>query len=659
MPYNQEKVNRDLVESDSSGSEFQKRLLELVKTRVKTSSDRMCQMHDSWDNNEYIYRGYRKMDKSDRDAMKDGEPNKIVVPITYAQTQTALSFLFSTFTQNENIFPLLGTGPEDSKFVFGMERDLAYQARRQKLSLRLYYWALDSLKHGFGVVKNEWGTESAKMRVQTQQPVGGMMNMLGAAFGRPMPTQLVETVQDVTTYEGNRLLNISPYAFYPDPSVSIARFQEGEFVFHEEDVARATLEAEEGKKYFGTAKIPKSISKDIFDQRSRRARGPFANSEQPSPTGYKGAGTEQTLCILTEGQLTLNPKHVRERYKIDIGDEDYPCKFLVSMANDQKIIRFEKWNYFHNEYGYSLFEFSPDHGSFFNAGLADTIYELQNIITFFLNSHIVNVRKIIANRFITDPDRVNMDDLKNGSLYIRTKGGTVDVAKVIQQVQTSDITRSHVEDMQTIMSITQLVTGISDNALGQYSAGRRSATEAKNVSAGSAARLKMHAMLMWMQGIEPLGRQWIANTRQWRTREIYANIVGDEIIDAPYEKVILADPAKLSGGYDFATFDPNMPLDRQFQAGMLKDLFSMLIAKPESMQLLNKNPMTLVEHIAKLYGIRNLRDFDMQPLQAQAAAAQAPQVQVVPDAQAKQLADQGAEQIDITGADVLRQLQGQ
>lgn len=649
MPYNQEKINRDLTENDSSTSDFQKRLMEVLRPRIKVSSDRMCQMHDSWDNNEYIYRGYRKMDKADRDAIKDGEPNKIIVPITFAQTQTALSFLFSTFTQNENLFSLSGTGPEDAKYVFGMERDLAYQARRQKMALRLYYWALDSLKHGFGVVKNDWGTQTAKMRVQVEQPAGGFMNQVGALFGRPMPMQMVETVQDVISYEGNRTVNVSPYAFYPDPSVAIARFQEGEFVFHEEDVSRATVEAEEGQKYFGTNKIPKTINQQVFDQRQRRARGPFANSDQSSPVSYKGGHGEQTLVILTEGQIVLNPKVVRERYKLDLGDENYPVKFLVTFANDQKIIRLERWNYFHNEFGYSLFEFSPDHGAFVNAGLADTIYELQNIITFFLNSHIVNVRKIIANRFIVDPDRVEMSDLKSGSIYIRTKGGTIDVSKVIQQVQTSDITRSHVSDMQDIMAITQLVTGISDNALGQYSSGRRSATEAKNVNAGAAARLKMHASLMWMQGIEPLGRQWLSNTRQWRSREIYGNIVGEEIKDAPYEQAILADPNKLAGGYDFASFDPNMPLDRQFQAGMLKDLFSLLVENPNSMAMLNKNPMPLVEYIAKLYGIKNLRDFDMTQLQQ-------PQVQVVPDDQARAAAAAGAQPVDMTGAAALQQM---
>ena len=161
----------------------------------------------------------------------------------------------------------------------------------------------------------------------------------------------------------------------------------------------------------------------------------------------------------------------------------------------------------------------------------------------------------------------------------------------------------------------------------------------------------MHAALMWNQGIDPLGRQWLANTRQWRTREVYGQIVGKEAAVAPFEKAILADPNSLAGGYDFMAFDPTMPLDRQFQAGMLKELFSMLVAKPDAMQMLNVNPMELLNHIAKLYNIRNLREFNLQPLTP-------PNVQVVSDEEAAEAAASGAEPVDVGGDQVLRQLAG-
>lgn len=620
MPYSQEKIDRDLVENDANASDFQKRVGEYCMAFVRASSDEMSKYYTNWDNNDFIYRGYRAIDRDDKDSIAKGEPPKIIVPITYAQTQTALSFIFSTFTQKKVLFELLSRGPEDEKGKLALETDIDYQMSYQKALFKLYCYLLDNFKYGFGVMKCDWTEKHCNMRVGKQVPkAGNLMAQVMKLFGQPAGPQQFETVESVEKileYQGSQLFNVSPYSFYPDPSVSMARFQQGKFVAHDEETSFADVSSEEGTEFFGTDKIPNTIPEEEMARRKRRTGASFkggtnANGVVPGP--QEGKESPIRVVVKTEVMFRMSEKTASKQFNWDCGTGSDPILWLAVFGNDRKLIKFKPAGYLHNDFNYVLSEFSPDNNSFYNPGLSDTIYELQNLITFFLNSHVVNVKKIIQNRFVGDPDKVNMSDVEGNAAFIRLRSSGLPIDKVLQQLQVFDVTKGHVQDMDTLVKMVQVVTGINENALGQYSSGRRSATEARSVNAGAAARLKMHAQLMWIQGIEPLGKQILANTRQGRTEDVWNKIVGDAAKDAPWNTTILADPSMIAGGYDFMPYDATLPSDKSFQAGVFKELLTELINNPQSMQLLNLNPVKLINHIAELYGIRNLKDYSLTP----------------------------------------------
>lgn len=653
---NQDKINQSLGEKNNESSLWQKNLCEQVRKWMSASATKMSTYHDEWDSNSYVYRGWRVADKQDVAAIKDGEPTKIIIPITYAQIQTALSFILSTYQQRKYFLELQGMGPEDVKPSMALTTDLTYQLNKQQFILRMYHWLLSALKLGFGVVRIEWDEQYAQVRVGRQVPDNTLSNMMGAMFGRQMPMKTVESVEEVLAYQGNSIRNVSPYGFYPDPSVTIANFQEGAFVGIEEEVSLLSVTGREGEIYFGTDKVPSTMRKQLFNERPRRVKGPF-DTQDDTPDPSKVRDGKADSCIRLEMEFTMSEKEATEMLGANFGSGTKPLKWLTTIINDQKVVRFEKKSYLHNRYNFELFESSPDSDSHFNSGIASTIGELQTIQNFFLNSHVVNVRKIIANRFVVDPGKVEMGDIHSGSLTIRTKGAQGDLSRVIQQLDMNDITKNHVADIEVLNQLIQLVTGVNENALGQYSSGRRSATEARSVNAGSAARLKMCAVLAWQQGIEPLGRQMLSNTRQWRSKEIYEMIVGEYALEAPYETTILADPTKLAGNYDFMPYEATLPSDRQYQANILQELFGLLVSNPNSMAMLNKNPMLLLNHIAQLYDIKNLNDFNMQPL-GPPGQMLPPKTEVVSDEAAAQAQDAGAPPVDPTGADALAQLIG-
>lgn len=657
MPFNtQDKIDRDLRENDSAASEFQRKVIEWVKPRLKAASDKMCDHHATWDQYDWIYRGYRVADRDDKEALAKGDPPKIIIPLTFAQVQTALGFVMSIYLQREHMFELRGMGPEDEAGKFALEEDLAYQLTRNQFPLKLYFWGLDTLKYGFGITKVDWEETRCKMRVQKKELITpNVFLRLAGMVGlkeKKLEYRTSESVEDVLEYQGNRINTVSPFSFYPDPDLPIAKFDEGAFVCHEEEVSIVSVEREEGTQYHGTDKIDK-FSKDLLESRRRRAGLGIQDGNASITTG---GNKEPTAMVRSEVQFVATGKEIKKNFDCDLDTKGtYAQKWVVVIGNDNKVIKFKPLGYLHNRYSYNITEYSPDANAFYNPGLAETIQELQNIVTFFLNSHIVNVKKIIANRLVGNPNFIDMDDVNANKTFIRTKGNPPgDISRYLQQLTVNDVTKNHVNDIQSLMSLVQVVTGVNENALGQYSSGRRSATEARNVNAGAAARLKMLATLNWTQGIEPLGRMLLANTRQGRTKEVYEQIVGKRALTAPFEQVVLADPSKIAGGYDFIPYDATLPSDRQNQAMVLQELFTALVSNPDTMVMLQKDPMKLLTHIAELHNIKNIDEFSLDPQQPLVS----PQAQVVPDEQAAAAVDAGAQPVDVGGNDLLRELAG-
>jgi hypothetical protein len=611
---NQEQINKDL---QKESSDFQKKVLSTCRAYLFKSGTAMTSLYDKWDTAERLYRGYRLDDKDDVVAKAKGQPPKIIIPVTYAQTQTVISFLMQQFASREYFYEFRPTSWEAAKGAEALAIDIQYQLTHSLFPYRQYCFMLDVIKYGFGVMKCEWRERFQKMRTRKEVAPSGLAAM-GAALGFNLEKKFEESVEDVLSYQGNELTNISPYHFFTDTSVSLANFQKGQFAAHSEEKSRTELRKDEGKFFFGTDKIPEGFAmEDVTTWNHRGFEG------YGSATGFSAAslpiGKEKSSSvILTEIIVHLVPKKYKEEYDVDIGDEDVPVKFLVVIANATKIIKFERYGYLHDQFPYVVGEFSPDSNSFYNPGMPETIKELQEMVSFMMNSHILNVKSMIQNRFIADPSKINIDDVKNNSVVIRLLQSGLPIDKVIQQLQQHDVTSSHIKDSDTLLRFIQLTTGINENALGQFAGGRRSATEARNVGAGASARLKLYSTLLWTMAFEPLGRLLLANTRQGRSPEVWQAILGQKLsTEAPFEQVVLANPSQLAGGYDLLPYDSTLPSEKVAQAGFLKELLVAGLSNPQAFAAFQLNPIKLLDQMALLMGVKQLENARITPEELQ------------------------------------------
>ncbi len=588
---------KKLLEAEEPTEELQE-LKELVCGHVKRSRQSMSKRYKKWDEHNDIYRGIRMPDKEDLEASEHNEPEKMVVPMSYAQIQTFVAFVFLLFKQNRRFFEFTATGGEDYDIVNDSEELLERDLRRNGWDSMLYQLLLDTSRFGLGVVKHWWSVEKQKAPVSIDPSESTAQ---GFTFQRAGET----SVQEFTKYEGNRLSNISPYNFFPDTRFPLSEWKKGAFVADETEWHEGQLKEWEADGLVAGIEHVGEMANDDWKVRKQNTRLD-AFSAYMSQNGHKEDG-DRVVCV-TECQLKIVPK------KYGVGIEDYPVNYLIQVANDDRIIRAEPLGYLHDEWTYDVSQFSPDIHQKIGESLADVIGSLQDVVSYLINSRLMSVRRSLDNNLIVDPSGVDMATVESRSPVILMKKGSprLGVDKFIRQLNYVDTTTSHLADADMIMKIMQTVTGVNENSMGQFTGGRRSATEARAANSGAASRMKVTATLIFSDCIASLGRKMQTNLRQGISEESYVKVLGEEA-RMRYQSFHPVEPSALVGSEDFFIFDGTLQSEKGFIAQSLQELVSAMMSNPMVMQMLPLNVGKLLEEILLLRGVDNIERFREEP----------------------------------------------
>lgn len=603
-------MDEQIKEALNPDSRFHDNLLQHVKRLTDLSRAHMSKHYDLWDRNDAIIRGERIADEQDRKADKRGEPVKMILPFTYAQVQTFIAFFTLLFNQRSYFYEI-ETDEVEVEPAPTPERDaqalLDRELSRNMFSQVQYQSFLNLARCGFCVIKTSWEEETMQVKESTAVPE--TTDFTGATI----PAQT--NVSTTTKYkkQGNKLVAVNPYKFFPDVRFPLSRFQEGEFCASEDEYSVTRLKKMQADGMITNAdkiqsfKAETDVSRRMYSYTASQTSG----IKTLSVPGGVGAG----WCVVTEIQVWIDPQKFKEDNGTNpFGSDLEPDMYVIWYANDQTILRCEKMNYPHGKFCYDLGEYSSDQFRVVNESLAEVIGALQDVATWFLNSRITSVRKIIDNKLVVDPLGIEMQDLKDRSPVIRLKEGMASrggVDSFIKQLEVQDVTSSHVTDVQTLWSFMQISTGINDNALGQYNGGRRSAAEARTVNAGAASRLKTIATVLWETLFVPLGEKMLSNLVDNLALESFQRAVGK---DADQTRL---DAFKQEGvpGFVFEFFDGTAPSEKGYIAQSMQDLLLGLLSNPQTAMMLGQEPFrSLIVEIADLRGIRSPERF-LPPVQ--------------------------------------------
>lgn len=619
-------------------SETHEKLKRMVLERAQASHRDMSPRFNTWNKIDEKLTAYIPLDEVERQVKDKDErkPVSIVIPMTFATMETILTYMVTTFLQ-DLIFRYNPVGPEDALGVKLLERHIDLQSKRLRHAINLHTHWRDSICYGFGVVSPVWEVQETTRRVS--RPVEIFSSLFGESF---FPGAEEEVEERVLLHEGNRLVNISPYAYLPDPNVAIHDVQKGEFVgWIDRDNVMNLLGREDQGEFFNVKYL-----KHIGHKRSSVATNATLSSQKTDRDARPSVGGLWSVDANVTG---TNPVDIIYMYinlvpkDFNLGPKEVPEKWFFALAADEVLIAAQPMNINHGMFPVAVC--APDFDGYSNNPVSklEIAFGMQETIDWLFSSHITNVRKAINDMFVVDPSLINMQDLKNpkpGMLVrLRPSAWGRGAKDAITQLTVNDITANNIRDTVYLADMLQRTTGATDSLQGilRQTSERRSATEVRDTRSSALSRLQRMAMMISMQSHQDIAMQMAFNTQQFLSETAYVEAMGrwGEDLAMEYQLQTFNGRVPVSARDLQVNFDVT-PMDGSMNSGEFSQdwiqLYQIVASNPELLQQFDT--VRIFTHIARLLGANNTRDFERQrPVQPVVA----PDDQVASAAQAGNL----------------------
>lgn len=616
----------------SPNSDLHRRIITACKARHSLSEKKMQDFHARWDKARKAQRAYlpeRENDalrRTERDNSGNPQYTTMVVPYTYAMTMTAHTYVSSVFMGRSPMMQFSGMHGESENQVMALEAVMDYQRRVGQQTVSYMLWFMDALSYGLGIAHPFWDSTERQISefVEVQE------QLAGALVGKPQKKRITRRA---VAYEGNRVVNVSPWHWFPDPRKPLHKFQEGEFCGSYSELIWAQLVRQRERGiYMNLDRLRKmrgARTRSYEPEEFRGAELPDLSDDMGANTQIDGKdtgtyGIHDMVIELIPGEWGL----------ADGPSAGYPEKWVFTCdANFQLLIGARPLGAFHDRFPYEILLYEPDAHSFASRGIPEVIEDVQQTMDWLLNSHMYNVRKAVNNMWLFDPDLVYVRDIQNplpGNAVRRkpaAKGVPTD--QILSQIPINDVTRAHTADIEMFHQFGQRALGISDQTMGlAESGGRKTAAEIRTSSAFAINRLKTVSEFFSANGVEPLAQMLVQNTQQYMTQERAFRLVGDQAIGAKNPFVDVT-PELIMGFYEFVPVDGTMPIDRFAMANLWREFIrDMVQVVPGFNQSYDVN--RLIAWVGQLAGLKNIQQFRIQVQPDAALEAQAQAGNVVP-----------------------------
>lgn len=333
--------------------DLHKKLVTEILNRVQESNSAMSQRHPSWAQIDETLTAYIRTDSQENEvkAKDNRKPVSIVVPQTYATLEILLTYMTAALLENP-LFRFEGRGPEDQLGAIMLEKVIEQQVYYSKIALALHTLFRDGLAYGLGAGAPIWYEEWGDVTRAVQRP-----NIWSMLTGRPGP--MVKEVSREMLFEGNKLDNIDPYLFLPDPNVPIQRIQDGEYLGWISRTNYMLLLGEE------------SDSAELFNVRYLRALGDARSHYAKSDASGRGtrSSASQSVSSWVTNVVDVIYMYVRiipREWKLPGSetnrDGKRPEVWMFALAGDNVIIQAKPLGLNHNKI--PVVTFAPDYDGY-------------------------------------------------------------------------------------------------------------------------------------------------------------------------------------------------------------------------------------------------------------------------------------------------------
>lgn len=597
-----------------------KRICDGVRERVMASKRAFDSKHKDWRAAEDAAVAF--IPEKDVDAIRRGKRDQegipqyttLYVPYSYGILMTSHTYWTTVFLSRNPILQFAGRHGESEQQTQALEALMSYQVDVGQMLVPWYVWLYDVGKYGVSVLGTYWEEEFSNISsIEEREDL--FLGMLKTGNKKK-----VKVIRRVPGYEGNKNYNVRPYDFFPDPRVTFANFQKGEFCAVFRKIGWNEILRREALKYYVNIEALKpSKNKQSYDQglagspRIERPGEAFANNPEFSDASMQKGGKP------TQGNATVS---AYEAY-IDLIPSDWglgkgtlPEKWVFSVTSDYSVVfGAQPLGANHDKFPFNVLVLEPEAYGIVPRGMPEILKPVQDTVNWLINSHFYNVRKILNGQYVVDPSRISMNDMQTGVpgglIRLKPAGYGTNPAEAVQQLTAMDVTQGHLRDIQIMYEMGQRAVGVNDQLMGVLqNSGRKTATEVRSASTFGINRLKTNAEFFSAMGWAPLAQMLVQNSQQYYNTGKKFRIVGDLAQEAG-PKFMDVNPESISGFYDFVPVDGTLPVDRFAQANLWKELMGAMKQLPEiGMQY---DIGRIFAWIAQLAGLKNIQQFKRPP----------------------------------------------
>jgi hypothetical protein len=603
------------------GSDLHNRVRDAIGDRFDLSRTKLANRFNKWREAEDLYFFYVKMSEAEQKRKNDREKtgkqafSTIYIPYSYASLMSAFTYWSTVFLSRTPIFQVSARHGEAEMKVLALEALLDYQQLVGQMLVPLYIWLLDAGKYGVGILGMDWIEENDVITTEIEVP-----KMFGDEV---IPGEYEWKTEHLFSprYKGNKLFNIRPYDFLPDPKVSFINLQQGEFcgrvttVSWNEILRRSSLDPQDGG-YFNIEELRKesTTTSALRDRETGSTQVELPDDDmflwRRSTSWERTKDTPTPMRVeLVQMVVEMVPKHW------GIGESSYPEKWVFTVGNREVVIGCRPLGARHGMFPYFIQSYEPDSYSFASRGLLEILKPLNDTLTWLFNSRMYNVRKANVDQLIVDPSRIVMKDLLDGEpgklVRLRPEYYGTDVRQAITPLPVLDVTQSHIKiDAGMVMELMQRVSGVNDNNMGVvFPGGRKTATEIRTSASFGINRLKTISEFNSALGWAPLVQALIQNTQQYMDEELEVKIAGSLLRQA---KTVKVRPEDIAGFYDFVPVDGTLPIDRYAIANLWKELLQVIMPIP---QIAQKYDLAgIFTWMAQQAGLKNIDQFEIKAM---------------------------------------------
>lgn len=615
--YIDEKFNYTYTENLNlePGSELHDFIRDRIWSRANEARAFISNRFSSWNEIDKTLTAYIPLNEKERKSKeKDStRPVSIVFPYTYTALESLLTYMSLAFFQNP-LFKFEGVEPDDEIGAMLLELIIQIHSVKNKVPLAIHSIIRDSFSYGIGIGVPGWVKKYGKNPVRNVETISTIM---GTDENQSI------SFEEGLIFEGNNLINIDPYLFLPDPSVSSDRIQDGEFIGWIDRNNYMNMLSEEEAENSGVFNVRYLANKK--DKRSSLSLDESERDLKFNPHNLN-QGTSYLDFNNPVDNIKMYVNLIPKQW--GLSDKEYPEKWFFCLSSDDIITRCEKAEHNHSLYPISVA--SPDFDGYspLPVGKMEIISGLQKNLNFMFNSSILDIAQNMNGSLVFDPYLINVNDLKDpepGKLIkLRRPAWGRGVKNAIEQLNMRSSTQENMVNANYITSWMDRVSGADQSMQGSLRQGgpeRISSSEFQGTRSSAVSRLQRTAMIISMQFMQDIGSMFAVHTQQYLSKETYVKITGrnEERLKKLYQKdKIKVTPFDISINYDLCIKDGSIP-GGNFSSSWI-DLFKTISSSEVLMGQFDISKIFM--YIAGQLGATNIEDFKikdekMSPVQGQ------------------------------------------